>query len=238
MPRDRKRGFRPMTVNDEKYFWRVTWVEQHTCLEIQYAGMRNGQVLFVELRAKPMMGLIGGVFNLDESGQNIVVRPKFVREAVLYGLEHGWTPHITAPTLKIDAHEANLPFAELVKTEFDLVLDDILSQTPLIDDTNLQGFNTDLRHALIQGEYFTNLNTQRTDDPRCILIATGESSPACQDHFQVSEFLKKQWLSNICYKGFEAHRIIYKPETIDFRFVTINKIANYCVTGKIAIERY
>src|SRR5689334_3451159 len=91
-----KRGFRPMTVNDEPYLWRVTWMEDHTCLEIQYAGIRNGQTLMLDLDAKRIR-FLGVTSNLDEQRQNIVVRPKFVREAVIYGLEHGWTPHISAP---------------------------------------------------------------------------------------------------------------------------------------------
>jgi hypothetical protein len=238
MPRDRKRGFRPMTVNDENYLWRVTWMDEHTCLELQYAGVRNGQILLVDLRAKPEMGILGGVFNLDKQRQHIVVRPKFVREAVIYGLEHGWTPHISAPILKIDAHEANLPFVELVKTEFDLVLDDILTRTPLIDDINLQGFDIDLMQALVNDQYLINIKTQKTDDPCCLILTVGELSPNCSDHLQAGEFMKKQWLNNICYKGFEAHQIIYKPQTIDFRFVTINKTAAYCVTGKVVINRY
>ncbi|MFN8372159.1 MAG: hypothetical protein U0694_04695 [Anaerolineae bacterium] len=223
---DKMRGFRPMTADDEKYLWRVSRYEDQMMLEILHASS-SGQRVVISLRTNG---------SVDHSAQ-MMVKPNMVREAVNYALAHGWTPQIAAPAFRVDGQEANLPFVDVVKTPFEATVDDILSRTPLIDASSLQGFELDMRHFLAQGELLTHVSTQKTDDPRCLLLATGELSPTCHDQRLAGEFITKQWLENICYKGFEAHQIYYRSQAIAFHFVTISKAAPYCVSGRVVIAK-
>lgn len=112
---------------------------------------------------------------------------------------------------------------------------EILSSATMSQGTNLAGFYYDLEAALSRRNYLTNVKAHTTDDPRCLLIGTGDATSKLSTAAAIANYLVKLWLEGLCYQDFEAHEIIYSPQNVMLRFLTKANDLPLCVTGKIVI---
>ncbi len=110
----KKRGFREITVNGVTYRWRVSYA--------QYSGLANPiaigiSVLGPKSSKQPLSYSLHSSFTVIyqyKNGRFLItdfvpnpdapasITPRFVRQAILYGLEHGWTPDKRADALSFE----------------------------------------------------------------------------------------------------------------------------------------
>jgi hypothetical protein len=112
---------------------------------------------------------------------------------------------------------------------------EILRFATMSQGTNLAGFYYDLEAALSRRNYLANVKARTTDDPRCLLIATGDATSNLSTAKKIADYLVKLWLEGLCYQDFEAHEIISAPQSVTLRFITKANELPLCVTGTIVI---
>jgi hypothetical protein len=99
----KKHGFKIIYVEEETFRWRFYSGPTDSSLKL-LGTISSGQPLEITLVGwrNPWFAISG--FEVIEDGQKLVlhtdahnepeiVTPKFVREAILHGLAHGWTPN-------------------------------------------------------------------------------------------------------------------------------------------------
>jgi hypothetical protein len=91
----RTRGLRIITVQDVEFRWRFLPEENNSVLVI-YGSTSGCQPLRVTLRGWRDAWLSVPSANTNEPS---VIKPKFVSQAVIYGLANGWLPSQAGPSL-------------------------------------------------------------------------------------------------------------------------------------------
>jgi hypothetical protein len=105
----KKHGFKIIRVEEEMFRWRFYPGPTDSSLKL-LGAISSGQPLEITLVGwrNPWFAISG--FEIIEEGRELVLRtdahnepeiitPKFVREAILHALAHGWTPDKRGPRL-------------------------------------------------------------------------------------------------------------------------------------------
>lgn len=91
-------NLRIITVQDMKFRWRFASKVCDNILSIYGAN---------SYRHPLMVTMLGHhdswfVFSLDRTKQGTTMGPKFVSQAIAYGLENGWNPDASGPPMQVD----------------------------------------------------------------------------------------------------------------------------------------
>ncbi|MEM6284091.1 MAG: hypothetical protein AAF787_18000 [Chloroflexota bacterium] len=112
----KKRGYRPIIVNDKQYRWRFAASVPRSSLYVTTADT-SGQTLIVNMTdwINPWFNLAGFMANGDEMilyvghrNKPEIITNRFVRRVILFALEHGWQPDTAAENFYIEYYNGEL----------------------------------------------------------------------------------------------------------------------------------
>jgi hypothetical protein len=97
----KRRGFRQIIVNEIEYRWRLAAATPHSSLRVNLAETK-GQTLFVQLfDFIRYTGLWTEQLLSATTNERVIITNKFVKQVILFALENGWKPEISASDFHI-----------------------------------------------------------------------------------------------------------------------------------------